>query len=285
MKISLANKILILSLVVFGIFSCTEKIDIQLDEADAKLAVESYIYAENDSGFVRLTETAGYFSNKPAERISDAMVTIEINGRLYVLPESETEKGYYQTPPDFNVELGDSLFLNIGLQQEIAGETHYEASTYMPTISDQIDSIKVIYREDFDFWILQLYALDPPGPNYYMFNVLRNDTLITDSISETFVTDDRLVDDMYINGAYVNFLPGSDLAPGDKVTLVTSSITADYYGFILELQTEIGYKDPLFSGPPANVSTNLNNGAVGYFSAYPSAYTDYTIPEDALEKK
>jgi len=280
MKISLVNKILFLSLLVFGIYSCTEKIDIQLDETDAKLAVESYIYAEKDSGFVKLTQTASYFSNQPAERISNAMVTIEINDRLYVLPESQTDKGFYLTPPDFDVELTDSLFLSIDLQQEIAGESHYEASTYMPTISDQIDSIKVIYREDFDFWILQLYALDPPGPNYYMFNVMRNDTLITDSISETFVTDDRLVDDIYINGVYVNFLPGYQLHAGDTVTLITSSITKDYYSFVLELQTEIGYKDPLFSGPPANVSSNLSNGAVGYFSAYPSAFTDYIIPLD-----
>jgi hypothetical protein len=284
MKISLANKILFLSLIVFGIYSCTEKIDIQLDEADAKLAVESYIYAEKDSGFVKLTQTAGYFSNQPAQRISNATVTVEVNDRLYVLPESQYDKGFYLTPPDFTVELTDSLFLAIDLQQDIAGESHYKASTYMPSISDQIDSIKVIYRADFDFWILQLYAYDPPGPNFYMFNVLRNDTLITDSISETFVTDDRLVDDIYINGVYVNFLPGKDLHSGDTVTLVTSSITKDYYDFVLELQTEIGYKDPLFSGPPANVSTNLTNGAVGYFSAFPSAYTKYVIPPDVGPK-
>ena len=271
---------MLFTLLVPVIYSCTEKIDIQLDEADVKLAVESYIYADKDSGFVKLTQTANYFSNQPAQRVSGATVTIEVNGNLYILPENQEDKGFYLTPPNFNVELKDSLFLTIDLQQEIAGESHYKASTYMPNISDQIDSIKVIYREDFDFWILQLYAYDPPGPNFYMFNVLRNDTLVTDSISETFVTDDRLVDDIYINGVYVNFLPGDQLHSGDTVTLITSSITEDYYNFIIELQTEIGYKDPLFSGPPANVSTNLSNGAVGYFSAFPSAYTKYVIPPD-----
>lgn len=281
MKGNLVNKLLILALLAIGLYSCTEKIDIQLDEASAKLAVESYIYAEQDSGFVKLTQTAGYFSNQPAERISKAAVSIEVNNRLYVLSESQNDKGYYLTPPDFDVELTDSLFLAIDLQQEIAGKTHFEASTYVPFISDQIDSITVIYREDFDFWIVQLYAYDPPGPNYYMFNVLKNDTLITDSISETFVVDDRLVDDMYINGVYTNFLPGYQLHANDTVTLVTSSITKEYYNYIIELQIEIGYKDPLFSGPPANVSSNLTNGAVGYFSAYPSAFTKYVIPPGA----
>jgi hypothetical protein len=116
-----------------------------------------------------------------------------------------------------------------------------------------------------------------------MFNVMRNDTLVTDSISKVFVTDDRLVDDMYIMGAWVTFVPEYEFKPGDTVTLITSSITKEYYDFIIELQTEIGYKDPLFSGPPANVSTNLTNGAVGYFSAYPSAYTHYVIPLDYSE--
>lgn len=279
MKKNFLLKILIVPFLIALLFSCTERIDIKLEDDYARLAVESYFYAEFDSGYVSLTQTAGYFSNIPAERISGATVSVEIKDRFYFLNESETRKGYYLTPPDFSVDTKDSLHLSIDLNKAIAGQTHFEASTYMPPISDQIDSINILYRDDFDFWIIKLYALDPPGPNFYMFNILRNDTLVTDSISEVFVTDDRLVDNMYINGVYVNFLPGDQLKPGDKVTLVTSSITQDYYNYVLQLQTEINYKDPLFSGPPANVLTNLTNGAVGYFVAFPSAYTDYIVPE------
>jgi hypothetical protein len=284
MKNNFLSKIIILSALLAMLYSCTERIDIELEEGYARLSVESYFYEEADSGYVRLTKTAGYFSNVPAERISKATVMVEVNDRLYTLYESETEKGYYLTPTDFTVETNESLHLSIDLNEAINSETHFEAETYMPPISDQIDSINILYREDFDFWIIKLYALDPPGANYYMFDVLRNDTLITDSISEVFVTDDRLVDNMYINGVYVNFLPGDQLHPGDKVTLITSSITKEYYEYVIELQTEINFKDPIFSGPPANVSTNISNGAVGYFVAYPSTFTDYIIPEDFLNK-
>lgn len=266
------------------LFSCTEKIDLPLDENYARLAVESYITINPDTGYVRLTQTAGYFSNEAPPVVSGATVTIQIDNDLYLLDEEPPASGYYHLPPDFDVNTNDNLYLSIDLKEPIADESHFEAQTYMPYLSDQIDSINVEYNGDFGVWIVKLYAIDPPGPNFYMFNVMRNDTILTDSVSRVSVSDDRLVDDMYINGIWVIFLEEEQLAPGDKVTLITSSITADYYDFIIELQTEIGYKDPLFSGPPANVSTNLSNNAVGFFSAFPSAYTDYVIPADALEK-
>ncbi len=50
---------------------------------------------------------------------------------------------------------------------------------------------------------------------------------------------------------------------------------------MLDLQTEIQPHDPMFSGPPANVRTNINNDAVGYFASYPSVFTS-TVVKDPL---
>ncbi len=33
------------------------------------------------------------------------------------------------------------------------------------------------------------------------------------------------------------------------------------------------YRNPLFSGPPSNVSTNISNGAVGFFAVYSNTYS------------
>jgi hypothetical protein len=47
-----------------------------------------------------------------------------------------------------------------------------------------------------------------------------------------------------------------------------SGITQDYYNFIIQLQDQTSqYRNPLFSGPPANVVTNIE-GASGFFAAY-----------------
>ncbi len=50
------------------------------------------------------------------------------------------------------------------------------------------------------------------------------------------------------------------------------SITQEYAEFIWELQEETGMSLPLFSGPPANIKSNVDHGAIGFFTAYSVAY-------------
>ena len=58
------------------------------------------------------------------------------------------------------------------------------------------------------------------------------------------------------------------LSSGDTVTLELDCIDRAYYDFISSSQLEIAPNYPLFSGPPANVSSNIDNGAYGTFTAY-----------------
>lgn len=259
--------------------SCTERIDIDLQEEFTKLAVEGYVSPGNQVfGYIRLSKTAGYFSNEPAPLVSGATVAVNDGNDIFLFNEDTDNPGYYLPPGDFQGDAEKTYQLKINLAEDIAGETYFEASETMPALSDDIDSIRVVYRSDFEFWAIEFYGYDPPGPNYYMFHALRNGRLITDSISKVNITDDKLVDDVYINGAYVLVFGRTELNPGDHFTLITSSITKAYFDYITELQTEIRPKNPLFSGPPANVSTNLSSGAVGYFAAFPSTYTEALVP-------
>ncbi len=58
------------------------------------------------------------------------------------------------------------------------------------------------------------------------------------------------------------------LVSGDEITVELNIITKEYAGFIWDAQSELWGSNPLFSGPPANVKGNLNNGAIGFFAAY-----------------
>ena len=49
--------------------------------------------------------------------------------------------------------------------------------------------------------------------------------------------------------------------------LQMSGITKEYYNFVQEVQIA-GFNIPLFTGPPANVVGNIDNGAIGFFAAY-----------------
>jgi len=59
----------------------------------------------------------------------------------------------------------------------------------------------------------------------------------------------------------------------DTITFQAGNISEDYYNFIVTLQAETGFQTPLFSGPPANVKSNISNGATGFFAVYSVAYS------------
>jgi hypothetical protein len=276
----------LLSILIMGILhSCTERVDIDLKQEYTQLAVEGYVApGTNDFRYVHLTTTAGYFSNEVPPLVSGATVTVEDGTNVFLFNEDTSRPGYYLPPFDFQAAVNETYRLKIDLATEIAGNKHFEASETMPELSDAIDSVRTVYRPERERWAIEFYGFDPPGPNYYMFNALRNGKLITDTIWKVTVTDDKLIDDKYIYGAYVMILDKNELYPGDQFTLITSSITEEYFNYINELRTEVALKIPLFSGPPANVSSNLSNGAVGYFAAFPSAFTETIVRENVSEK-
>lgn len=271
------NQLSLIAIIMVISHSCTERIDIKTDEDFQKLAVEAYVTPTQEAQFVKLTKTSGYFSQEAPEPVSEAVVTINNGIDTYQWNEKPEDPGTYLPPEDFEAITEIEYHLTIDLKSEIGGATHYESTAYMPRFGALIDSIRVIWRGEFNSWIVKLFAFEPPGPDFYMFNVLRNGVLITDSISRTQITDDILVDGMYLNGIYTSFFYEDEMAIGDTITLITSGISEDYYDYVSEAQTELFPKVPIFSGPPANVKSNISNGAVGYFAAFTSDTTTNDI--------
>jgi hypothetical protein len=282
-RLSLKNKVSYLVLIfasIIALHSCTERIDIQTDEEFQKLSVEGYLAPERQ--FIRLTETSGYFSQQAPVPVSEAIVVVSENNEEYQFSEDAENPGYYLPPENFIIEDQSTYKLSINLKEEIGGESFYESEATMPVVSDQVDSVNVFFREDFETWIVQLYAFEPPGPNYYMFNAWVNGEAITDSLSRIGVVDDRIVDGTYLNGIWILFLNEDEVALYDTVVVSTSSISEDYYRYLTEAQTELAPKNPLFSGPPANVRSNISNGAIGYFAVYSSVFRFTIISESDL---
>lgn len=283
-KVHLTNLIAVLGFfLITG--SCTERINIDLDETYTRLVVDGQITTDTTRHYIKLSKTMDYFANQEAEPVTGASVTIN----NYSLEESDSVPGLYLTDPTAYGEIGKTYTLHIenvdidkNGQQEV-----YTATSEIKTIAEG-DSIDVVYREisdDYQFWEIQLYAQDPPEENYYLFKVYINDTLVTDTIDEYTLQEDDLFNGNYVPGAFVQSLSNSKaderLEEGDVVTLEANGITEDYYKFVIELTRETGYSNPLFSGPPANVRTNIEggNGAVGYFKAYSISRLSKTIKE------
>lgn len=258
--------------------SCTERIDVELDDTYTRLVVDGQITSDETAIHkIILTESTSYFYNQPPPPVTNADVQVTDEEGNAVLLSEETP-GVYQLPENFRAESGKTYTLDIQLDKEIDGQTYYTAVSSTPSIGDSA-YITLKFEPDFGekgFYIVQCYYWDPPGANWYMFNIYKNDTLLTDTLNEKLIVDDRFYDGGFTNGIGVGYLnqakDSERLRPGDVITFQASSLTEGYANYVWQVQDEVSFSTPLFSGPPANVSGNISGGAIGYFATYPVVY-------------
>jgi len=279
--------ILSLSLIVFLISnSCTEKIDIKLDETYTRLVVEGGLTTDTMIHSIYLSKTAPYFSNEAAPKISGAHVYLNDDEGHQIVFE-ELESGIYQTQEETFGISGKTYEMTIELAEEISDNKVYHATSTIPYL-DPIDSIGLVFDPGFGregYWIIQLYAQDPVNvANFYMFNVYKNGILMTDTLDKVSFTDDKLFDGSYTNGIGVvyfnNAKENERFEIGDSVTLVVSGITQEHYTFMNDVIRSTSFQNPMFGGPPANVIGNIDKGAFGYFATFSSTHASLIVSEE-----
>jgi hypothetical protein len=261
------------------LISCTERIEIELDDSFTRLVVDGGITNDTSSHLVKLTTSSSYFSNQEPDAVSGALVYLSDGIDDIQLNELPDQSGVYASPSDFAGRPGSNYRLEINLKEAIGETDFYSAETYMPTTNFRVDSIQVVQDERFGFWLVNLYAQDPPSVDYYKFDLHINGLMLTDTLRRSVVNDDRFFNGNNTNGIGVLFLFEDEVNPGDTLDFTMSSISQDYFNFIVEIRSESGFSNPLFSGPPANIRTNINEGGLGYFSARLSKHVRYIVPE------
>ena len=262
--------------------SCTEKIDIPLDSSFIRLVVDGSISTDTMAQTVVLSSSTSYYYNQPAPMVTGATVSITDGERIYDL--SETEPGIYKTEPSVHGIDGHTYTLNIKLESPIGGFSDYTATSKLYAVP-KLDSIGLLFHPEWSkngIWEVKCYVLEPPTVDFYRFLISRNNHLLTDSLSEWFVTDDKLLNGNYTNGIGIGYLdqgsPDQGLKEGDTITVTVNNIGKGYFDFVSEAQAELMGSNPLFSGPPSNVKGNISNGAVGYFAAYSATRSSTVAP-------
>ena len=277
------KKFVFFSLVLISIIlasACTEEIDmdeLNLDTQDAALlVVEGSISDDTTHHWVKLTKTIDYDEDSEYPVVVGASVSVSNGVDTFAL--TETEPGFYETNANAYGIPGNihTLFISDidtngdGILEE------YSASDQMNQLGPA-DSINVVYHDYLYFkgWDIQLYATDPAeNQDNYIFDIYKNDTLMSDTLIEKSIVEDELFNGNYTHGIVVYVL-GEDkeqenVRIGDTITLSMKGISALYYDFLTEaLEEAYGY-NPMFSGPPANVMTNIEGSrkAIGFFAAY-----------------
>jgi hypothetical protein len=277
------KQISVLFLIVFVAgLSCTERIDIETSQEYTRLIVDGSITTDKIAHSVVLSTTSDYFSNREANLVSDAIVTIS-DGSV-IIPLREMSSGVYITNQVVSGITGQSYTLNVKLSDPVGGHTEYSATSKINSIV-RIDSLKLVFHPGYSLkgmYEVRGFFQDPPEPNYYRFMVWRNTGLITDTLSEWYVTDDMFFNGRYLNGwtmAYLHqHLQSETLVTGDILTIEMDAISREYASFIQGAQSEMMGSYPLFTGPPANVKGNINHGAIGFFAAYSVSRAVIVVP-------
>jgi len=263
-------------LAILATTACTERIDIELDSTYQRLVVEGTVTTDLVKHAVILSMTSDYFSNQPPPPVQNALVELTFGNITMQLLENDTIPGRYETPYAFRGEIGTIYDLEISqldVNQDGDNE-HYHASSTMPggTVLTSIE-LKYYATPVVSGYTIFMYANHPPEQrDWFGFKTIKNSVILTRTLSEYSVLSDDIFDDGYFPGLPVGFLsddePEQAVHPGDTITFELNCIDEAYYDFVTQAQTEIAVNLPLFSGPPANVATNLDHGAQGIFAAY-----------------
>jgi hypothetical protein len=269
-------------MILLQLNSCTEIIDLPLDESEIKLVVEGTITTDTTAHTILLTQTTGYYYNQPPPPVAKARVVIDDGEKTFVL--TEKRPGIYQTANNFYGIEGKTYTLKIELDAPLNGFKEFSASAYMNYVV-KLDSAKAEFRPGFGeqgMWEVKCWLQDPPTTDFYRIELLRNNSIITSNIGKWITSDDVFFNGQYLWGTTISFLNQSReserLVSGDVLGVKLFRISREYYNFIEDVKSELRGSNPLFSGPGANVRGNISNGAIGFFTAYPVSSVRFKVP-------
>jgi len=269
-------KIAILLTFVIVMVSCRKDIDFELNnEINSRLVVDGGITDQQKAHRIELTRTSSYYENQVAPKETGATVTISDGSTTF--PLSEISDGVYETGINVKGVIGKNYTLNINTKD---GKS-YTASAQLNSVS-AIDTITFEYVSKIvqggvqkDGYELKHWGQESSAiGNCYMWLVYVDNELATNKIN-----DIRFVKDDFVNGNYIVNFPiyiiESAVVDTVDVRVEMHSISLPYYEFLSAIRIETSSGLGLFDGPPANIPSNISNGALGWFEA--SAVSEKSI--------
>jgi hypothetical protein len=245
--------VIILLLVLFS--SCEQVIDLPLRDSDARLVIEGGITDDSGSCRVRLSRVVNYNASNDPSLVSGANVVLFDNDLQYSLTEVQT--GLYANPQLVGIP-GHTYRLEVMVDGE-----NYSSTSYMP-LKVEIDSL-TLEEQSFFFdtaLVTHVHFKDPAGQeNYYRYRSRIGDLMSKDiQVDRDLFFDGQDIDQPLFGGGRKPF-------PGDTIFVELWGIDKGVYEYYNTLNSILGGAGPSVASP-ANPTSNITGGAMGYFSAY-----------------
>ncbi len=249
---------------ILGGASCQKVIDLEVGDSSPQVVVEGVITDDSlQSWTVRLSKSVAFTATNEVQPISGAKVWItdatagrtdtlrEVTPGRYTFPRVGAESHRYEltvvTPADGT----------------------FTAASTMPA-KVPFDSVYIETAAIFGQKGGQVYPVytDPAGiVNFYYFRVL-----IRDRVIRTEARDDRFSDGR-INGQPIGFPIEDSLQSGEPVTVEMQCMDESLYRYFSTLGRSDGN-----SVAPANPTSNITGGALGYFGVYTVGRQQVLLP-------
>ncbi|TLX76177.1 DUF4249 domain-containing protein [Labilibacter sediminis] len=296
MRYIIFHLFIVLALVFLN--ACTEEIEMEFKSVQPQLVVDAVFTDQVREHYVILTRSSDFLSNEPNPAVSKATVQLRDAYNEIVLEELHDKPGVYLIPKSFRGIYGQTYTLSISgvdINEDGVEEEYSAVNTLYPVVDIRGIALGWSLTQGQKAWQVLLYTKDPEETkDYYAFTLYLNGESISPKISETEYADDKYFNGNEVNGVWVHSVVEEDnegnptdhvLQLGDWVKLEMQSINQDYYEFIDAVHQETGIKVPLFSGPPANVPTNVSNGARGFFRTYSLVQDSIQVTQEILDQR
>lgn len=254
-------------LLVFA--SCEKVIDVKLNTSPNQIVIEGVITNRLGQQTVTISESVPYTSSNTYPPVTGAQVTVtdDLNNRWDFV---ETKPGVY-TFGLVKGEPGRKYTLKVN-----TNNTTYTAESTMPEFVkiDSIDLKRFAFGEGDGIKVVEAFLTDPADQvNQYRW-VLKVNNVIIKSV---FVDNDRLTNGNSMSGIlFYDSDTNKKLESGDIAEVEMQCIDKAIftYWFTLSQQFQNG---PGGGVTPGNPPSNIDNNALGYFSAHTTEKKSITI--------
>ena len=292
MKLLLKQNILLIPFIGMIALGCDEEFQMKYDTPPEKLlVVNGRLTNELKQHEILLTFSDTVDNGKALPQVREASVYL-INETSYDsigLSLRDDSTGIYVTP-EYAGEVGSQYSLNV-----LVNNKHYQGtSTIYPVTT--IDSVfykyqTITFDKDYGFYIIRMGAQEPPEfGNHYRFNAYLDDSLYNSKMELLAYSDDMLINGIYLDTIDIYAIPQEEFTKDSVlVRLEMQSISEEEYEFINIFLAEAVYSGSPFSGPPANIPSNmhcLNNEdefVFGFFAASAVSKAEVIVTPDVNE--
>jgi hypothetical protein len=247
--------VLILVLCIPILWSCQEEIKLTLDSAAPKPVIYGQI-TDSTGARVNLSLSGAYYDNNTFTALgADYVVLSDNTGAVDTLTEDST--GYYSSTT-INGSPGRTYTLKV----TISGTEYSATCPMLPAVKPDSLGIRPPTNPiNVDERRIHCFYHDEPGvKNFYLINIIRNDTLLSNY---------RIINDNFRDGKQIEQrLGGVSFYKGDKAVILLSNISENVYNYLFELQQVTSGNSFNAVVAPANPDSPFGLSALGYFNAF-----------------